>query len=38
MKQLFSLFFLFVLISGLALAQAGDSEETLIEQEKALAK
>jgi hypothetical protein len=38
MKQLFSLFFLFVFISGLAFAQAGDSEETLIEQEKALVR
>jgi len=38
MKQLFSLFFLLVFISGLALAQAGDSEETLLEQSKALAK
>jgi len=35
MKQLFSLFFFFVFMSGLALAQAGDSEETLLEQEKA---
>ncbi|MBT8380046.1 MAG: DUF4397 domain-containing protein [Ignavibacteria bacterium] len=36
MKQLFSLFILAIFISGLALAQSGDSEETLIEQEKAL--
>ena len=38
MKQLFSLFILFVFISGLAFAQLGDSEETLLEQEKAFAR
>jgi hypothetical protein len=37
MKHLFNLFILFVFISGLALAQAGDSDETLLEQTKALA-
>ncbi|MCW8804250.1 MAG: hypothetical protein OQK57_07630, partial [Ignavibacteriaceae bacterium] len=38
MKHFFSLFFFFVFVSGLALAQVGDSEETLLEQAKALAK
>lgn len=38
MKQLYFLFISFLLISGLALAQAGDSDETLIEQAKALAE
>jgi hypothetical protein len=38
MKQLFNLIILFIFISGLALAQASDSEETLLEQSIALAK
>lgn len=38
MKQLFSLFIFFIFVSGLVLAQTGDSEETLFEQERALAK
>ncbi len=38
MKQLFNLIILFIFISGFAWAQAGDSEETLLEQSKALAK
>ncbi len=35
MKQLFSLFFLIIFISGLAFAQVGDSQETLLEQTRA---
>ena len=38
MKQLFTLILLFIFMSGLAYAQTGDSDETLLEQARALAE
>jgi hypothetical protein len=37
MKHFFSVFFIFLFVSGLVFAQTGESEETLIEQAKAYA-
>ena len=38
MKQLYTVLFLLIFFTGVAVAQSGDSEETIIEQKKALAE